>query len=43
VEYEKRDCMNDDVGCRELYTGDVVRVPSYPSGDFTVTVYKNTF
>jgi hypothetical protein len=43
VEYEKRDCMNDDVGCRELYTGDVVRVPSYEAATFTVTVYKNTF
>lgn len=43
VEYEKRDCMNDDVGCRELYTGDVVTVPSYNNASFTVTVYKNTF
>jgi len=43
VEYEKRDCMNDDVGCRELYTGDVVTVPSYNNASFTVTVYKNSF
>lgn len=43
VESEKRDCMNDDVGCKELYTGDVVTVPSYNSASFTVTVYKNTF
>lgn len=43
IEYEKRDCMNDDVGCRELYTGDIVTVPSYNNASFTVTVYKNTF
>lgn len=43
VEYEKRDCMNDDVGCRELYNGDIVSVPSYNNATFTVSVYKNTF
>lgn len=43
VESEKRDCMNDDVGCKELYTGDVVTVPSYNNASFTVTVYKNAF
>lgn len=43
VEYESRDCMNDDTGCRELYNGDTVRVPSYNQATFTVTVYKNTF
>ena len=43
VEYEKRDCMNDDTGCRELYSGDIVTVPSYNNTTFTATVYKNTF
>lgn len=43
VKYENRDCMNDDIGCRELYNGDIVQVPSYNDADFTVSVYKNTF
>lgn len=41
VEYEKRDCMNEDTGCREIYTNDTVKVPSYNDKDFTVTLYKN--
>jgi hypothetical protein len=41
VEYEKRDCMNDDTGCREIYSNDTVKVPSYNDKDFTVTLYKN--
>lgn len=41
VHYEKRDCMNDDVGCREISSNDIVQVPTYNDKNFTVTLYKN--
>jgi hypothetical protein len=41
VEFESRDCMNDDVGCRELFTADTVKVPSYNDQEFKISLYKN--
>lgn len=41
VEFESRDCMNDDVGCRELFASDVVKVPSFNDQEFKVSLYKN--
>ena len=41
VHFEKRDCMNEDTGCREIYSNDKVTVPTYNDKDFTVTLYKN--
>jgi hypothetical protein len=40
VEFETRDCSNDDTGCREVYTGDRVKVPSYNDKIFIVNLYK---
>jgi hypothetical protein len=40
VEFENRECSNDDTGCREVYTGDRVKVPSYNDKTFIVNLYK---
>ena len=36
--YKGRECMSD-IGCDELYTGDLVRIPSYDS-QFRVEMYR---
>ena len=40
IEIEKRECSNDDVGCKEVYSGDIVTIPSYGDHSFKVTLYK---
>jgi hypothetical protein len=39
IKYKKRNCTAD-IGCDDLYTGDVVKVEGY-SGSFKVTTYEN--
>lgn len=41
VHFENRDCMNEDTGCREIYTNDTVTIPTYNDKNFTVNLYKN--
>lgn len=43
VESEGRDCMNDDIGCREVFTGDEIKVRALNDQPFTLTLYKNQF
>lgn len=43
VESEGRDCMNDDIGCREVFTGDEIKVSALGDQPFTLTLYKNQF
>jgi hypothetical protein len=40
VKYKTRDCMDDTIGCDELYTDDIVHVPQYPDTEFRVNMYK---
>lgn len=40
VHLKSRDCMDDTIGCDELYTGDSVTVPQYPGVQFRVNMYK---
>jgi len=40
VTFDNRDCMNDDVGCTEIYNDDIVKVPSYNNSEFKVSLYK---
>lgn len=39
LQYKNRDC-EDDTGCEEIYTGDVLTVDIYQGRQFTATVYK---
>jgi hypothetical protein len=39
IKYKERNCTAD-IGCDDLYTGDVVKVEGY-SGSFKVTTYEN--
>jgi len=39
LNYENRDC-EDDVGCKELYTGDKLSVDIYQGRSFTATIYR---
>lgn len=39
LNYENRDC-EDDVGCKELYTGDKLTVDIYKDREFTATIYR---
>lgn len=38
INYQGKDCT-DDYGCREIYDGDSVSIPSY-NGNFKVKIYK---
>lgn len=39
VQYENRDCQ-DDVGCNEIFNGELVTVPDYANKVFTARIYK---
>ena len=39
LQYKNRDC-EDDTGCEEIYTGDILTVDIYQGREFTATVYK---
>jgi hypothetical protein len=39
LQYQNRDC-EDDTGCDEIYTGDVLTVDIYQGRQFTATIYK---
>lgn len=39
LNYENRDC-EDDVGCKELYSGDKLSVDIYQGRSFTATIYR---
>lgn len=39
IQQNKRMC-DDDVGCDEIYNGDVVNVPDYPNKSFVSRIYK---
>lgn len=39
IVFENRDCLEDDVGCNEVYKGDQVEVPVYGK-KFEVQLYK---
>ena len=38
--YENRNC-SEEVGCKEIYDGEIVRVPTYDTLEFKATIYKN--
>lgn len=40
LEFENRDCEDENTGCKEIYSGDKLEVEIYKDREFTATIYK---
>ena len=43
VTYKGRDCMNDEIACEIVYSGDTLKVPAMSNMEFTVSLYKDLY